>query len=130
MKLLPVSTIKIFLKNVFFKLLRVSFAFLGATVIRAYGQQQRFIEESESRVDINQICYYPSVIANRWLSVRLETIGNLVVLFAALFAVLSRQDLDPGLVGLSISYALNVFVLYLSCQCGLFGHYYVCLIDL
>nr|QST14986.1 ABCC1-2 protein [Diaphanosoma celebensis] len=80
----------------------------GASVIRAYGQQQRFIDESENRVDTNQISYYPSIIANRWLSIRLETIGNLIVLFAALFAVIWRDTLDPGLVGLSISYALNV----------------------
>ena len=82
--------------------------FTGASVIRAYGQQQRFIKESESRVDLNQVCYYPSIIANRWLSVRLETIGNLVVLFASLFAVIGRENMDAGLVGLSISYALNV----------------------
>ena len=39
---------------------------------------------------------------------RLERIGNLVVLFAALFAVIDRKDLQPGTVGLTISYALNV----------------------
>jgi hypothetical protein len=79
-------------------------------VIRAYGQEQRFIKESESRVDYNQVCYYPSIIANRWLSVRLETTGNLVVLFAAIFAVIGRENgIDPGLVGLSISYALTVY---------------------
>ncbi len=83
---------------------------LGATVIRAYGQEQRFIKESESRVDLNQICYYPSIVANRWLSIRLETIGNLVVLFASLFAVIEREKgtMDPGYVGLSITYALSV----------------------
>ena len=86
--------------------------FQGAPVIRAYGEQKRFILESENRVDVNQICYYPSIIANRWLSVRLETVGNLVVLFAALFSVISRESLDPGLVGLSISYALNVTTPY------------------
>ncbi|XP_045027308.1 multidrug resistance-associated protein 1 isoform X2 [Daphnia magna] len=82
----------------------------GATVIRAYGQEQRFIKESESRVDINQVCYYPSIVANRWLSVRLETIGNLVVLFASLFAVIEREKgtMDPGYVGLSITYALSI----------------------
>lgn len=59
-------------------------------------------------MDLNQVCYYPSVVANRWLSVRLETIGNLVVLFASLFAVIGRETADPGLVGLSITYALSV----------------------
>ncbi len=87
---------------------------IGAAVIRAYGQEQRFISESEKRVDINQICYYPSIIANRWLSVRLETIGNLVVLFASLFAVIGRDTIDPGLVGLSISYALTVIINLIS----------------
>lgn len=44
----------------------------------------------------------------RWLAIRLEFLGNLVVFFAALFAVISRESLDSGIVGMSISYALNV----------------------
>lgn len=35
-------------------------------MIRAFGVQNRFIEESESKVDFNQMCYYPSIIANRY----------------------------------------------------------------
>ena len=35
-------------------------------------------------------------------------LGNVLILFAALFAVLSRDVMDPGLVGLSLSYALTV----------------------
>ncbi|KAF5286638.1 hypothetical protein FQA39_LY16212 [Lamprigera yunnana] len=79
----------------------------GASAIRAYAQTDRFIKESEARVDFNQVCYFPSVIANRWLAVRLEMVGNLIILFAALFAVLSK-DQNPGLVGLSVSYALQI----------------------
>jgi len=44
----------------------------------------------------------------RWLQLRLETLGNVVILFAAIFAVLARDTLEPGLVGLSISYALQI----------------------
>lgn len=51
---------------------------------------------------------YPSIIANRWLAVRLEIIGALVVLLACLFAVLARETIDPAIVGLSVSYALQL----------------------
>ncbi|GAB1859186.1 Multidrug resistance-associated protein 1 isoform X7 [Camponotus japonicus] len=80
----------------------------GAQLIRAYGVQEQFIRESENRVDFNQVCYYPSIIANRWLAVRLEMVGNLIIFFAALFAVLQRNTMSSGLVGLSVSYALQI----------------------
>ncbi|XP_014219235.1 multidrug resistance-associated protein 1 isoform X2 [Copidosoma floridanum] len=80
----------------------------GAQIIRAYGVQDRFVNESESRVDFNQVCYYPSIIANRWLAVRLEMVGNLIIFFSALFAVLDKDTMSAGLVGLSISYALQI----------------------
>ena len=58
----------------------------------------------------------PSHLAlRRWLAIRLEFVGNLVILFAALFAAIQRNfqgelslRISPGLVGLSISYALQV----------------------
>ncbi|XP_011636992.1 multidrug resistance-associated protein 1 isoform X1 [Pogonomyrmex barbatus] len=80
----------------------------GAPIIRAYGVQEQFIHESENRVDFNQVCYFPSIIANRWLAVRLEMVGNLIIFFSALFAVLSRDTMSSGLVGLSVSYALQI----------------------
>lgn len=44
----------------------------------------------------------------RWLSIRLEMVGNFIIFFSALFAVISRESLDSGLVGLSITYALQI----------------------
>ena len=80
----------------------------GASTIRAFHLQNKFILESEAKVDQNQVCYYPSIIANRWLAVRLETIGNLITFAAALIAILGSESIDPSQVGLIISYALNV----------------------
>ena len=38
----------------------------------------------------------------------MESVGNCVVFFAALSAVIGRNSPSPGLVGLSVSYALQV----------------------
>nr|XP_019958522.1 PREDICTED: multidrug resistance-associated protein 1-like isoform X1 [Paralichthys olivaceus] len=81
---------------------------LGISVIRAFGEQERFIFGSDQRVDRNQKAYYPSIVANRWLAVRLEFVGNCIVSSAALFAVIARESLSPGIMGLSISYALQL----------------------
>lgn len=80
----------------------------GQTTIRAYGVQDRFRLTSERHVDHNQQCYYPALVSARWLGVRLEVIGALVLLFAALFAVLARETISSELVGLSITYALQI----------------------
>uniref|UniRef100_A0A4W6BLH0 ATP-binding cassette, sub-family C (CFTR/MRP), member 3 n=1 Tax=Lates calcarifer TaxID=8187 RepID=A0A4W6BLH0_LATCA len=80
----------------------------GASVIRAYGRHSAFVLMSDMKVDENQKSYYPGIVSNRWLGVRIEFIGNCIVLFAALFAVTGKENLNPGLVGLSVSYALQV----------------------
>uniref|UniRef100_A0A6Q2X0G2 ATP-binding cassette, sub-family C (CFTR/MRP), member 2 n=1 Tax=Esox lucius TaxID=8010 RepID=A0A6Q2X0G2_ESOLU len=80
----------------------------GLSVIRAYGHQDRFLKHNEKVIDENLKSVYPWVVSNRWLAIRLEFLGNLVVFFSAMLAVISRDTLDSGLVGLSISYALNV----------------------
>uniref|UniRef100_A0A4W5KZC6 ABC-type glutathione-S-conjugate transporter n=1 Tax=Hucho hucho TaxID=62062 RepID=A0A4W5KZC6_9TELE len=80
----------------------------GLSVIRAYGHQDRFLKHNEKVIDENLKSVYPWIISNRWLAIRLEFLGNLVVFFSALLAVIARDSLDSGLVGLSISYALNV----------------------
>ncbi|CAG2122437.1 unnamed protein product, partial [Medioppia subpectinata] len=80
----------------------------GASSIRAYGAIHRFIDESNRKVDINHTCYYPSVVSTRWLTVRLEFLGNCSVFFTALFSVLYRGSLSPGKAGLAITSALSI----------------------
>ncbi|NWW72978.1 MRP3 protein, partial [Climacteris rufus] len=80
----------------------------GASVIRAYRRVKAFVDISDLKVDENQRSYYPGIVSNRWLGIRVEFVGNCIVLFAALFAVVGRNSLNAGLVGLSVSYALQV----------------------
>ena len=83
----------------------------GITTIRAYRQQRRFALENEWRVDANLRAYFPSINANRWLAVRLEFIGSFIILAAAGFAIISvatGSRLSAGMVGLAMSYALQI----------------------
>ncbi|NXJ15459.1 MRP1 protein, partial [Odontophorus gujanensis] len=81
---------------------------LGGSTIRAFGHQERFIRKNNDVVYENLVYFYNNVISNRWLSVRLEFLGNLMVFFAALFVVLAGNSVSSSTVGLSISYALNI----------------------
>ncbi|PPJ52512.1 hypothetical protein CBER1_10357 [Cercospora berteroae] len=83
----------------------------GISTIRAYRQTKRFSLENEWRVDANLRAYFPSISANRWLAVRLEFIGSIIILAAAGFAIISvttGSGLSAGLVGLAMSYALQI----------------------
>ena len=81
------------------------------STIRAYRQQKRFSLDSQWRVDENLRAYFPSISANRWLAVRLEFLGSVIILASAGFAIISvatGSGLSAGLVGLSMSYALQI----------------------
>lgn len=84
----------------------------GLTTIRAYRHQNRFALENEWRVDANLRTYFPSISANRWLAVRLELIGSFIILAAATFAIIavttSTDGPSAGMVGLAMSYALQI----------------------
>ncbi|KAF9962914.1 Canalicular multispecific organic anion transporter 2 [Modicella reniformis] len=80
----------------------------GATTIRALEANQRFISDNAVKADLEANAYYSWIVSNRWLQVRLETLGAFIVLAAALFAVLSRNSLGTANVGLALSYALGV----------------------
>ncbi|XP_042250798.1 multidrug resistance-associated protein 1-like isoform X4 [Thunnus maccoyii] len=80
----------------------------GASIIRAFGEQRRFVLQADHRIDNNQEAYFPRFVATRWLAVNLEFLGNLLVLAAAILSVRSRAELSPGIVGLAVTHSLQV----------------------
>lgn len=80
----------------------------GTGTIRAFNKQVDFMDRSEALVDHNLVQYFGIIASNRWLGIRLEFLGGIVVLATAIFAVLGRGTLSGGIVGLSLSYALQV----------------------
>jgi ATP-binding cassette subfamily C (CFTR/MRP) protein 1 len=79
----------------------------GVSTIRAFGQTERFCQESEARVSRHLHCNYISEMSNRWLSIRVENMGNVIVFLAAVFAFYYRESLSAGLAAMSVSYAMQ-----------------------
>ncbi|KAI1286882.1 Multidrug resistance-associated protein 1 [Halotydeus destructor] len=79
----------------------------GTTSIRAFQAEQYFNSECDRKVNINNATDLLSKTAARWLSIRLEFFGNLIVLMATFYAVYSKGEIDAAAVGLSLSYALT-----------------------
>lgn len=51
----------------------------------------------------------PSISVNRWLSIRLEIVGAVIIFIVANLAMVAliTTGVDAGLVGLVLSYAMN-----------------------
>ncbi|KAF8317395.1 hypothetical protein DL93DRAFT_2125118 [Clavulina sp. PMI_390] len=82
----------------------------GLSTIRSFQLQDVFSHTNEMRSDANLKAYLPSTYVNRWLAVRLEFIGALIVLVGAVVSVATlviSGKIDSGLVGLVLSYTLN-----------------------
>ncbi|KAI9818105.1 MAG: hypothetical protein M1827_000730 [Pycnora praestabilis] len=83
-------------------------ALSGTACIRAYGVQDRFVETIREAIDDMDGPYYLTFANQRWLSVRLDTIGNLLVLTTGILVVTSRFDVSPSIGGLVLSYILSI----------------------
>ncbi|XP_069971116.1 ATP-binding cassette sub-family C member 3 [Penaeus vannamei] len=80
----------------------------GVTVIRAYKRQEEFNEESQRKIEFSLKATYANAAVNRWVSVILEMMGNVITFAAAIVGVAGRGHISSGVVGLSVTYAISV----------------------
>ncbi|CCA66783.1 probable YCF1-Vacuolar ABC transporter responsible for vacuolar sequestration of glutathione-S-conjugates [Serendipita indica DSM 11827] len=83
----------------------------GLSTIRAFRHQRLFTLNLEKRLDRNQMQYMASINVNRWLAIRLEFIGSMIILLVAVLALVKLLwfgGVDAGLVGMVLSYCLSV----------------------
>lgn len=81
---------------------------IGLTSIRAYGLQERFVQENEVKIDRNSRASVILRYGERWLTMRLDAMGYVLVFAAAVFAVARRGNLFAGLAGVSLNYSMAV----------------------
>ncbi|XP_030006352.1 ATP-binding cassette sub-family C member 9 [Sphaeramia orbicularis] len=79
----------------------------GLTTIRAFRHEARFKQRMLELTDTNNTAYLFLSAANRWLEVRTDYLGAVIVLTAAGASIWSSLT-SSGLVGLGLTYALTV----------------------
>src|SRR5262249_34931329 len=92
----------------------------GLTSIRAFGAQQRFIEENEALIDLNNKarhspssrlltraqCFLHFWLVARWLALRLDWISAIIAGVTAFYSVIG--NVSPSIAGLTVSQALQI----------------------
>ncbi|KAL8033740.1 hypothetical protein ABFX02_13G178200 [Erythranthe guttata] len=85
----------------------------GLSTIRAYRAYDRMSVINGKSMDNNIRFTLVNMSGNRWLGIRLETVGGLMIWFTATFAVVQNgraenQQAFASTMGLLLSYALNI----------------------
>ncbi|KAI0592396.1 ATPase [Pyrenophora tritici-repentis] len=83
-------------------------AVMGTATIRAYGLQDQFSKTVRAAVDDMNSAYYLTFANQRWLSVRLDLVGILLVFTTGILVVTSRFSVNPSIAGLVLSYILTI----------------------
>ncbi|KAH0649152.1 hypothetical protein KY290_035112 [Solanum tuberosum] len=85
----------------------------GLATIRAYKAYDRMANINGKSVDNNIRFTLVTMSGNRWLAIRLETVGGVMIWLTATFAVMQNgraenQEAFASTMGLLLSYALNI----------------------
>ncbi|CAL4191673.1 unnamed protein product, partial [Meganyctiphanes norvegica] len=82
----------------------------GLPVIRAMRAVHRFSVRGDSLLEVSQRAQFDIQAASQWLNIRLQLIGIAMLSGVSLLALIQHHFLtiEPGMVGLVISYALTI----------------------
>ena len=82
----------------------------GLSIIRSFKRQNMLRKGNEVKLDDNLSAYFSLKAIDRWLCLRLEVLGNTIVLFSALLAVWSGSKTSST--GFSLTNALGITSLF------------------
>ncbi|QPG76133.1 hypothetical protein FOA43_003519 [Brettanomyces nanus] len=80
---------------------------VGVTTIRAYCDEGRFLIQNMQKIDDNNKPFFYVWLNNRWLAFRADFIGSLVTFLSAALAVIAARNIDSGMAGISLSFAIS-----------------------
>nr|XP_019945784.1 PREDICTED: multidrug resistance-associated protein 4 isoform X2 [Paralichthys olivaceus] len=80
----------------------------GLSTIRAFKVQQSFQQMFDEYQDLHSEAWFLFLTTSRWLAVRLDGICSIFVTITAFGCIYLRDGLEPGAVGLALSYAVTL----------------------
>ncbi|KAH9854526.1 multidrug resistance-associated ABC transporter [Lenzites betulinus] len=87
----------------------------GIVTVRAFGVEQRFLDDVYTKIDLTTKMWYTFWMTNRWLLLTFDTLGATGILATTLFALLGY--VDAGLAGVCITSAISFMnSVYWTCR--------------
>lgn len=83
----------------------------GISSIRAYRARANVTKDNSDKIDHTIRINLAMVSSNRWLSLRLELLGGIMILITSIFIVYDRNKIAASVAGLSLGYALGITAL-------------------
>ncbi|KAJ7746385.1 ABC protein [Mycena metata] len=80
----------------------------GLPTIRSYGEIPRFIERNKYYIDLENRALFLTVTNQRWLAIRLDACGAMMVFTVAIFAVIGVSGISPAQIGLVLTYTTQL----------------------
>ncbi|KAH8831595.1 multidrug resistance-associated ABC transporter [Flagelloscypha sp. PMI_526] len=86
----------------------VSESMTGLSTVRAYARQKDSLLKADRGQDLQNRAYFVMMSIQRWLSIRLDTFGNIIVLAIGLFAAGFRSSVNPAKIGNVLAYTVQI----------------------
>lgn len=80
----------------------------GLPTIRSYGEMKRFIAANRYYVDLEDRALILVVTNQRWLAIRLDFMGGILVFLVALLAVIDVSGINAAQIGLVLTYTTSL----------------------
>ncbi|KAJ7175120.1 ABC protein [Mycena crocata] len=80
----------------------------GLPTIRSYGEIPRFIQDNKYYIDLENRALFLTVTNQRWLAVRLDALGAILVFLVAIFAAVGVSGISPAEIGLILTYTTSL----------------------
>ncbi|KAJ7642099.1 ABC protein [Roridomyces roridus] len=84
----------------------------GLPTIRSYGEISRFIEDNKYYIDLENRALFLTVTNQRWLAVRLDALGAILVFLIAILSAVGIKGVSAAEIGLILTYITQLTQLF------------------